>query len=32
LLNQDRAAPVRWSCRLCIAVSFEPPSIRTACR
>jgi hypothetical protein len=32
LLNHDRAAPVRWSCRLCINVSFEPPSIRTACR
>jgi hypothetical protein len=27
LPNHDRAAPVRWSCRLCIVVSFEPPSI-----
>jgi hypothetical protein len=25
LPNHDRAAPVRWSYRLCIAVSFEPP-------
>jgi hypothetical protein len=30
LLNHDRAAPVRWSCKLCIAVSFDPPSILTA--
>jgi hypothetical protein len=29
LLNHDRAAPVRWSCKLCIAVSFDPPSILT---
>jgi hypothetical protein len=27
LLNQDRAAPVRWSCRICISVALEPPSI-----
>jgi hypothetical protein len=26
LPNHDRAAPVRWSCRLCIVVSFEPPN------
>jgi hypothetical protein len=32
LLNHDRAAPVRWSCKLCIAISFEPPSILTACK
>jgi hypothetical protein len=27
LPNHDRAAPMRWSCRLSIAVSFEPPEI-----
>jgi hypothetical protein len=32
LPNHDRAAPVRWSCKLCIVVSFEPPNILTACR
>jgi hypothetical protein len=32
LLNHDRAAPMRWSCKLCIAVSFDPPSILTACK
>jgi hypothetical protein len=30
LLNQDRAAPVRCSYKLCIAVALEPPSILTA--
>jgi hypothetical protein len=32
LPNHDRAAPVRCNYRVCIAVSFEPPSIFTACR
>jgi hypothetical protein len=27
LLNHDLAAPVRCSCKLCIAVSLVPPSI-----
>jgi hypothetical protein len=30
VLNQDRAAPVRCSCKLCIAVALVPPSICTA--
>jgi hypothetical protein len=29
VLNQDRAAPVRWSCKLCIAVALVPPSMCT---
>jgi hypothetical protein len=29
LLNQDRVALVRCSCKLCIVVSLEPPSILT---
>jgi hypothetical protein len=32
LLNHDLAAPVRCSCKLCIAVSLVPPNICTACR
>jgi hypothetical protein len=32
LPNHDRAAPVRCNSRLCIDVSFKPPSICTACR
>jgi hypothetical protein len=32
ILNHDRAAQVRWSCRLCIVVSFDPPSILTTCK
>jgi hypothetical protein len=32
LLNHDLAAPVRCSCKLCIAVSLVPPSSFTACR
>jgi hypothetical protein len=32
LLNHDRATSVRWSCKLCIAISFDPPSILTACK
>jgi hypothetical protein len=32
LLNDDLAAPVRCSCKLCIAVSLVPPNIFTACR
>jgi hypothetical protein len=31
LLNHSRVAPVRWSYKLCIVVSFDPPSILTAC-
>jgi hypothetical protein len=27
LLNHDLAAPVRCSCKLCIAVSLVPPNI-----
>jgi hypothetical protein len=30
LLNQDCAAPVRCSFKLCIAVALDPPSILTA--
>jgi hypothetical protein len=30
VFNQDPAAPVRFSCKLCIAVALEPPSICTA--
>jgi hypothetical protein len=30
VLNQDRVAPVRCSCKLCIAVALVPPSICTA--
>jgi hypothetical protein len=29
VLNQDRAAPARCSCNLCIAVALVPPSICT---
>jgi hypothetical protein len=32
LLNHDLAAPVRCNYRLCIAVSFVPPNILTACK
>jgi hypothetical protein len=32
VLNHDRAVPVRCSCKLCIAVALEPPSIFTAWR
>jgi hypothetical protein len=32
LLNHDIAAPVRCSCKLCIAVSLVSPNICTACR
>jgi hypothetical protein len=32
VLNQDRDAPVRRNCRLCIAVALVPLSIWTACR
>jgi hypothetical protein len=27
LLNHDLAAPVRCSCKLCIAVSLVPPNV-----
>jgi hypothetical protein len=30
LLNQDRVAPVRCRCKLCIVVALDPPSICTA--
>jgi hypothetical protein len=30
VLNQDRAAPVRCNCKLCIVVALAPPSICTA--
>jgi hypothetical protein len=30
VFNQDRAALVRCSCKLCIVVALEPLSIRTA--
>jgi hypothetical protein len=30
LLNQDHVAPVRCSCKLCIAVALEPPCILMA--
>jgi hypothetical protein len=32
VLNQDRAAPVRCNCKLCIAVALIPLSNCTACR
>jgi hypothetical protein len=32
LLNHDLAAPVRCSCKLCIAVSLVPPNICTTFR
>jgi hypothetical protein len=32
LLNHDLAAPVSYSCKLCIAISPVPPNICTACR
>jgi hypothetical protein len=30
MFNQDHAAPVRCSCKLCIAVALDRPSICTA--